>query len=504
MPYNLRTFICINCNKEFQRRNIKAKFCSQECCTKDRIKTGKFKGENHPNYGKPRLETTKKKIGKKNKINMKRLWQDEGYRNHMVEVHIGQINPNKDKTFEEIYGEEQAGKMRGEISKTLKRLFKEGKLAPNIGGKGKLNPMYGKIFSDEWRKEKSELMSGEKNPFYGQKHTEESLKKMSESHLGSVSPMKLNLPEKEIIKLYEKLSTVEIAKKFGCTHQPICRILKENNVKIEQRSDIWAKKEKIIELYHKNFPMSKISKLMGCDLCVIKRILKENNITIKPQNFYLKGKKSPKRLNLPEKEIINMYLNENISGDNIAKKFNCAHIVIYRILKENNVNIRKIKDMPFEEFYGIERAKKIKKNMKKVRAKIILPKKDTTIELKIQDFLTLLKIEFFTHKYMNIKHSYQCDILIPEQIGIPQKTIIECDGDFFHCNPNKYSADYVMFPNSKKPKTAKEKWKLDNNRTKELIEKGFRVIRLWENEIRPMKLNDFKIKLKQQGNLNGI
>jgi very-short-patch-repair endonuclease len=35
----------------------------------------------------------------------------------------------------------------------------------------------------------------------------------------------------------------------------------------------------------------------------------------------------------------------------------------------------------------------------------------------------------------------------------------------------------------------------DNIRTKELIEKGFNVIRLWESEIRKLTLEDFKVKL---------
>jgi len=124
--------------------------------------------------------------------------------------------------------------------------------------------------------------------------------------------------------------------------------------------------------------------------------------------------------------------------------------------------------------------------IKKARAKQILPLKDTKIELKIQDFLTALRIEFVTHKYMNIKNSYQCDIFIPIQKRIPKKTIIECDGNFIHCNPIKYSANFVRFPNSKNPKTAKEIWKVDNERTKQLIAKGFRVLRLWENEIKIM------------------
>ncbi len=134
----------------------------------------------------------------------------------------------------------------------------------------------------------------------------------------------------------------------------------------------------------------------------------------------------------------------------------------------------------------------IRNHQRYIERKMIFPKKDTSIELKIQDFLTLLRIEFFTHKYMNIEHGYQCDILIPEQNGIAQKTIIECDGDYFHMNPNKFAPEDKCF---KKGMTAKERWKLDNDRTKELQEKGFRVIRLWEHEIKVMEVNDLRNKI---------
>ena len=145
---------------------------------------------------------------------------------------------------------------------------------------------------------------------------------------------------------------------------------------------------------------------------------------------------------------------------------------------------------------GKKRTLKTRNKLKKSRAKQILPFKDSSIEIKIQDFLMTLQIEFLTHKYMNIKNSYQCDIFIPVQIGIPQKIVIECDGDFIHCNPDMYKENYERFPNSKKKKPAKEIWKIDEARTKQLIEKGFRVIRLWEHEIKVMELNDFKNKLK--------
>ena len=137
---------------------------------------------------------------------------------------------------------------------------------------------------------------------------------------------------------------------------------------------------------------------------------------------------------------------------------------------------------------GKEHSKETRIKLSKARLKQILPLKDTKIELKIQDFLTLLKVEFITHKYMNIKNSYQCDIFIPEQDRIPQKTIIECDGDFFHMNPNKFAPEDTAFKNGIK---AKEKWKIDGDRTNQLIEKRFKVIRLWESEIKNMNIERF-------------
>lgn len=104
----------------------------------------------------------------------------------------------------------------------------------------------------------------------------------------------------------------------------------------------------------------------------------------------------------------------------------------------------------------------------RIEGKLIIPKKDTSIEIKIQNFLKQLNIEFFTHQYIKeIEHGYQCDILIPSM-----NLVIECDGDYWHKYPIGNDIDHI--------------------RTKELLEKGFKVLRLWEHEIRPMQLNEFK------------
>lgn len=107
---------------------------------------------------------------------------------------------------------------------------------------------------------------------------------------------------------------------------------------------------------------------------------------------------------------------------------------------------------------------------KESRKHIILPKKDTTIEVKIQNFLKQLGIEYFTHQYMKIEHGYQCDILIPSM-----NMVIECDGNYWHKYPTGNDIDHI--------------------RTEELLKKGFKVLRLWEHEIREMNVNDFKEKL---------
>ncbi|MGV9141458.1 MAG: helix-turn-helix domain-containing protein [Promethearchaeota archaeon] len=129
---------------------------------------------------------------------------------------------------------------------------------------------------------------------------------------------------------------------------------------------------------------------------------------------------------------------------------------------------------------------KVLKKIRESRAKQVLPKKDTSIEVKLQNLLKRLGIEFYTHQYMKeIKDAYQCDILVPKQtrilkngeiINIERETIIEAFGDYWHNRP-----------------VGRE---IDKKRTNQLLEKGKRVLVFWEHEINNMKLNDLKQKLK--------
>ncbi|MFH0701351.1 MAG: NUMOD3 domain-containing DNA-binding protein [Candidatus Woesearchaeota archaeon] len=127
---------------------------------------------------------------------------------------------------------------------------------------------------------------------------------------------------------------------------------------------------------------------------------------------------------------------------------------------------------------------------KERRAKQVFPLKDSLPEIKIQHFLKQLGIIFLAHKLITkIEHSYQCDIFIPSM-----NLIIEVDGDYWHGNISN-----SRFKTLNKPQIATKE--LDFIRTKELIEKGFNVLRLWESEIKKMNLQEFMLKVKPFGKL---
>lgn len=161
-------------------------------------------------------------------------------------------------------------------------------------------------------------------------------------------------------------------------------------------------------------------------------------------------------------------------------------------IKERNKKISKTRKRLFKEgklkinkgMLGKSVSEKTKEKIKEARSKQKVPFKDSSIEIKIQNFLKQLGIEFYTHQYIkSIEHRYQCDILIPIM-----NMIIEVDGDYWHGNPQRYSKEQLN-------QRQKKQREMDELRTEELLERGYKVIRLWEDEIKFMDINQFKKKI---------
>ena len=271
-------------------------------------------------------------------------------------------------------------------------------------------------------------------------------------------PEKINFTEeqtKEIIRLYdvELLHPQKISISFNCGQKSIRRILKENNIDTSLS-------------YRK------------------KRLFAEKKIT--PSKGML-GKTSWNK-NLTKETNERVRKNVEDAGKTLKRKFASGELIPYwrgkkslHLLKRNLENnpskredvkekFRKAREgKTYEEIFGKEKAKK----MKEKRANQIFPLRDSSIEIKIQNFLRQLNMEFFTHQYRNeIEHSYQCDIFIPSM-----NLVIEADGNYWHSYPTGNEIDHI--------------------RTSELLEKGFKVLRLWEFEINEMTLEKFKERLNK-------
>lgn len=67
------------------------------------------------------------------------------------------------------------------------------------------------------------------------------------------------------------------------------------------------------------------------------------------------------------------------------------------------------------------------------------------------------------------------------------KLILEVNGDFWHANPEMYAEDWI---NPITKVTAKEKWNYDEEKTQYAESKGYKVITIWEKNIKELRLQE--------------
>lgn len=84
------------------------------------------------------------------------------------------------------------------------------------------------------------------------------------------------------------------------------------------------------------------------------------------------------------------------------------------------------------------------------------------------------------YKIKKIKNTLNTDYkryIYPDIIY--KNIIIECNGDFYHCNPKFYDSAYI---NPKTQQTAEYVWNHDNMKHTIYKSQGFKVIVVWESD----------------------
>lgn len=99
-------------------------------------------------------------------------------------------------------------------------------------------------------------------------------------------------------------------------------------------------------------------------------------------------------------------------------------------------------------------------------------KRKSLFSTQMEEFLApLFKIEREKYIVTTEKNRYSADFLVGNNV------LVECNGDYWHCNPNKYVGEYY---HSKCRKTAKEIWEFDKIRKERLEKLGYVVLIVWE------------------------
>lgn len=156
---------------------------------------------------------------------------------------------------------------------------------------------------------------------------------------------KKQLPKDKVLELYEKeKSIINLAKTFNCDRDVIIRILKENNITIEDgrtsstfrggkgHSKLKNQTNKIIEWYKQNKSVNFMAKQLNVSNDSIVRILKTNNLVPPSKTIKIE------RARHYSSEIISLY-NNFTSTKTIAVKFDTTIFIIQQILKENGISL---------------------------------------------------------------------------------------------------------------------------------------------------------------------
>jgi G:T-mismatch repair DNA endonuclease (very short patch repair protein) len=284
----------------------------------------------------------------------------------------------------------------------------------------------------------------------------------------------IKLDEKKILKEYlNGKSSLVLASEFGVSKPTILKILKKNNVTrkrdrcnsltIIKKDDFYVVEricptcKKTILTKSKNKTIAcrnhfnKIEKNMKCKKCSLESQIGTGN------PFYGKNhtKKTKKEISKSRK---GKGMGQNNSMSNPIHRRKVGEILRKKWSNGSMEHVRKIMSDKLKETRRLGKIKSGITSKKEKEISSLLKKKGLKV-------ITSYRID-----------SKVCDIFLPDL-----NLIIEYFGDYWHCNPLKYDANYF---NQKKNMTAKEIWNYDKSKIDLIKNNGYNLEVIWESELK--------------------
>ncbi len=160
----------------------------------------------------------------------------------------------------------------------------------------------------------------------------------------------------------------------------------------------------------------------------------------------------------------------------------------YKHSEETKMKISKKTSGRNNPNYGKVHSDVALEKIRRARDRQVFPRKDSKPELLVQSILVKNNIDFTKHFSFKLTRSrHQADLMIE-----PHK-IIEVFGDYWHFNPKHYDGESVQKKSGKNVKV-KDVWKYDKYVIDGMRTQGYKVLVVWESELKD-KLEDTSKKI---------
>ena len=277
----------------------------------------------------------------------------------------------------------------------------------------------------------------------------------------NIGKYQIKISKKRLKYLYvnKESDTIELAEKFNCSGTTILKRLYRYDIPI-RRIRINIPRNKLKHLYvNKKKTIYQIAKKFNCNSVTILNRLNQCNIPIRKKG---EVREENREIKIPKNKLKYLYIDKGLTISEIIKMFNWSRGTVYKRLRRYDF-IRSVSEAlkgnlsPMKgKHHTLETRKKISEATVKQLASGRMPRRDTSVEVKLGQELE--NNNLYYQKQVPLCNITVVDFYLPEY-----KIVIYVDGDYWH---NLSKVNYR-----------------DKNQNKILEENGYKVLRFWEHEI---------------------